>query len=145
MSLREDRQEGFRILEHPSDLGIEAYGRTLARAFEQSASGLISIIVDPSSLSGKESRRVSLAARDTDQLLVKWLEEILYLYDGTGFMTSEAVVEEMTPTGLRAVLRGEAFDSALHTPRLDVKAITYHQLSIRSAQGGFVATVYLDI
>ena len=32
-----------------------------------------------------------------------------------------------------------------HEPGLDVKAITYHQLSIRKIERGFVVTVYLDI
>jgi len=135
----------FRILEHPSDLGIEAYGDTLAMAFEGCALGLVSIFIDPSSVSGRDIRHISLSAQDVDQLLVKWLEEILYLYDGTGFVVKEPVVEELTPTGLRAVLRGEAFKAGLHVTRLDVKAITYHQLSVREVQGGFVVTAYLDI
>ena len=142
---QESKSSGFRILEHPADLGIEAQGETLAEAFEWCAKGLVSILVDTSSVSSREMRTISLSAHDVDQLLVKWLDEILYLFDGAGFVVKEPLVGELTPTGLTAVLRGEAFESGRHESRLDVKAITYHQLSIRELQGGFVVTVYLDI
>lgn len=145
MKRNPESPSGFRILEHPSDLGIEAHGETLAKAFEECARGLVAVIIDPSTVSNREMRRISLSARDADQLLVKWLEEIHYLYDGSGFIVKEPVIEELTATALKGTLMGEAFDPGRHMTRLDVKAITYHQLSIREKQGGFVVTVFVDI
>jgi len=136
---------GFRLLEHPADLGLEAWGGTLAAAFEQAARGLVAIILDPGTIGENETREISLSARDPDQLLVKWLEEVLYLYDGAGFVPSSVRVEELSETHVRAVLRGDPFDHDRHVTRLDVKAITYHQLSISSSGGRHRIRVYLDI
>jgi SHS2 domain-containing protein len=138
-------RSSFRILEHPSDLGIEAYARTLSGAFAACARGLVSIFVDPSTVRIRDERRVSLTAHDRDQLLVKWLEEILYLYDGEGFVSKKSVISTLTGTNLEGFIRGELFDSARHRSRLDVKAITYHQLLIRENKDGVVVRVFVDI
>ena len=138
-------QPGYTILDHPSDLGIEARGRTLAEAFEQAAIGLMSIIVDCSFVERSVSRQVTLVASGSDQLLVKWLSEILYLYDGKHFVCSEFIVSNLRETALTATVSGEMLDPKKHTTKLDVKAITYHQLSVREESKEVVVQVFLDI
>ena len=138
-------QPGFVILDHPADLGIEAQGQTLAEAFEQAAIALMSIILDLTTVEPKEFRDVQLKATDQEQLLVKWLEELLYLYDGENFVGSKFVVEELGPNHLNASVRGEPFSEAKHLTRLDVKAITYHQLLAQQNQEGGRVRVFLDI
>ena len=136
---------GFRILEHPADLGIEASGPSLAEAFAQAASGLISIILDPTGVREAESRTVCLEAADLEQLLVRWLSEILYLYDAQRFVACAFVVEEISAHTFTAVVLGERFDPARHPTRLDVKAVTYHQVNVTQANEGVTVRVYLDI
>ena len=41
-------EKGYTILEHPSDLGIEAHGETMNVAFEQAATALMSVMLDKS-------------------------------------------------------------------------------------------------
>ena len=136
---------GFTILEHPSDVGIEARGATLARAFEEAAAGLISIILDRSAIRPLESRTVSLTASDPEQLLVQWLSEVLYLYDGLHFAAGEFAITELGPSSLRATVRGEQAIPARHQPKLDVKAVTYHQVSVKQDARWCVVRVFLDI
>jgi SHS2 domain-containing protein len=135
----------FSLIEHPADLGIEAQGPTLAAAFEQAAHGFISILVDPATVSGKERREVFVRADDLEQLLVRWLSEVLYLYDGQHYILAECRIHEITPTHLRAVLLGEAHAPERHTPRTDIKAVTYHQIAVESGPTGTCVRVFLDI
>lgn len=138
-------QKGFRILDHPADLGIEAFGRTIEEAFEQAAAALISIILEPSSIQHQESKTIEITAEDREQLLVKWLTEVLYLYDGEGFVGKDFKISELRPTYLKATIYGGKFDPKRYITKLDVKAVTYHQLNvIESEQGGSVR-VFLDI
>jgi len=136
---------GFIILDHPADLGIEAYGRTLAESFEQAALGLISVILDPATVRQVEARKVELNGTDTEQLLVKWLAEILYLYDGQRFVSVNFSIASISPNHLCANVGGETFCEERHLTRLDVKAITYHQLSVRQDKEGSRVKVFLDI
>ncbi len=136
---------GFLILDHPADLGIEAYGQTLAESFEQAALGLMSVILDPSTVATPETKQVDLDAVDIEQLLVKWLSEILYLYDGQRFVPVRFSISRISPDTLRARVFGEEFCEERHSTRLDVKAITYHQLSVHQDNGGCRVRVFLDI
>ena len=136
---------GFTILDHPADLGIEAYGQTLAESFEQAALGLISVILDPATVEPFEARAVDLDAVDTEQLLVKWLAEILYLYDGQHFVPVKFSICSISQSHLQASLWGETFSEEKHLTRLDVKAITYHQLLVRQDENGSRVRVFLDI
>ncbi|TSA21289.1 archease [bacterium] len=137
--------EGYRILEHPADMGIEATGPDLKSAFKQAALGLISIIVDPASVEPREQKAVTLHGTDAENLLVKWLSEILYLYDGEDFVTSTITIKKLAATELDAVLAGETVDGNKHRLKMDVKAITYHQLKVEERQNGCVVSVFLDI
>jgi SHS2 domain-containing protein len=136
---------GFVILDHPADLGIEAYGQTLAESFEQAALGLMSVILDPATVKLVEARQVDLNGADTEQLLVKWLAEILYLYDGQRFVPVKFSIASISQNHLRATVLGEAFCEEKHLTRLDVKAITYHQLSVHQDENGSRVKVFLDI
>ena len=138
-------EAGFLILDHPADLGIEARGETLSEAFEQGACGLTSVILDPACVRPVESRPVRIEAGDRQQLLVRWLTEVLYLYDGLKFAPREFRIGRLSSRLLEAQVRGEPFDRLRHTVRLDVKAITYHQLQIRKRGSGHWLQVFLDI
>ena len=135
----------FRIIEHPSDLGIEARGNTLEEVFVVAARGLMSVILDTSALGAGETRDVLLSASDREQLLVRWLGEILYLYDGQNFAARDFSIQEMTDVSLRAVVRGETVSPGRHRMILDVKAVTYHQLAFREDEKGISVRVFLDI
>lgn len=139
------KPRGHVILEHPSDVGISAHGESLQEAFEEAAQGLMAIILDPAEVRPQTALPVSITAADYEQLLVRWLSEILYLYDGRRFSCTEFSIHELGPTWLVATVRGEDIDTARHHPRLDVKAVTYHQLEVREGRGRAHVRVFLDI
>jgi SHS2 domain-containing protein len=76
---------------------------------------------------------------------VKWLEEILYLYDARGFVPCGIEMKRFTGTQLTAALSGEQISTTKHATRIDVKAITYHQLEIKENEGGVRVRVFVDI
>lgn len=134
----------FEILEHPSDLGIRATGGSLAEAFINAARGLLHVILEGGTLERSE-RLVTLTASDKGHLLVRWLSEVLYLYDAEHFVPAAFRFTEFSDTSLRAEIRGEAFDGLRHQAKLDVKAVTYHQLALEEHPGRCQVTVFLDI
>ena len=138
-------EQGYRILEHPSDVGIEAFGHNLKEAFEYAALGLTSIIVDPASVDPSDQRFVSLKGSDPENLLVRWLSEIIYLYDGEDYLLSDVKINRLTQGELDASLVGETVIEGKHKLRMDVKAITYHQLKVDQRPEGVVLRVFLDI
>ena len=138
-------KKGFTLLEHPADMGIEAHGSNLKEAFEQAAVGLIAIILDPYIIENIETKKVQIYASDFEQLLVKWLTEVLYFYDGKKFASGKFEIETLTPKSLTAIIKGENFNNTKHTTKMDVKAITYHQILVQEKGDGGLIRVYLDI
>lgn len=136
---------GFRILEHPSDVGLEVWGPDLVEVFRQAAQGLISIIIDPVSVGNRDRRTLTIEGSDSENLLVRWLSEILYIYDGEGFLVSDVEITRMHECSLEATLKGERVDARGRQFRTDVKAVTYHQLKIELANNVWTARVFLDI
>jgi SHS2 domain-containing protein len=124
---------------------VEARGASLAEAFRYAALGMMSIILDPSAVRPKEARMVNVEASDPGQLLVRWLSELLYLFDGESFAVHETTVLSLEPGRLAAEVRGESFAPNRHPVRLDVKAVTYHQLSIVETKGSAAVRVFFDI
>jgi SHS2 domain-containing protein len=135
----------FTILDHPADMGIEARGASMKEAFEQAARGLLSIILDYSKVELNKTEYIHVHAADPQQLLVRWLNEILYCFDGQHFIPKECTINQMSDTSLSAEVRGEYFRPSVHRTKLDVKAITYHQLLLKEEKGEYFVRVYLDI
>ncbi|MGB9773554.1 MAG: archease [Bacteroidota bacterium] len=150
------------ILEHPSDVGIEVISSSLKRAFEEAVYGLISIIIEKfpteggigesgalGSIESLKRREIWLNGIDLENILVKWLSEALYVYDGEKLVPTEAIVTELSSSGhgvdLRGVLYCEQFDPAIHRTKLDVKAVTYHQLLVEVAESYTRLRVFFDI
>jgi SHS2 domain-containing protein len=137
--------QGVRYLDHPSDIGIEAHGSTCAEAFGRAAAALIALLLDPSTVEATDHRAVSVHATDVEQLLIRWLSEILYLYDGRGYVAKEFRIAVCTPTHLEATILGEPVQPERHTMRMDIKAVTYHQLAVWQDGQGWGVRVFLDI
>lgn len=135
----------FEILEHTADIGVRARGPSLAALFENAAAGLLDVAFDAGAVAARESR--PLVAEDTDResLLLNWLQEVLWLVDGEGWLPQRVEVREISETRVTGVAHGEPRDPARHAFRVIVKAVTYHLLSVREEQGAWVAEVYLDI
>jgi SHS2 domain-containing protein len=135
----------FEILEHPSDLGIEAHGATMAETFQNAAHGLMSVIAGASLIEPEEERLISLTGLDRENLFVRWMSEILFLYDAEKFLTTDVTFAVINDTSLKATILGQIYDATKHELKLDVKAITYHQLMIEEIDRSWTARVFVDI
>ncbi|MGH9469356.1 MAG: archease [Terriglobia bacterium] len=137
--------EMFRILEHPADVGFEAYGASVAETFANAARALTSIRVDLEMIVLRESVTARAEGRDRESLLFNWLSEVLYLEDAEGWLFAKFEIEEMSDVAFHALARGEKYDPARHQLKSLVKAITYHQLAIEKTDCGWRAQVFVDI
>lgn len=146
---------GYRFLEHTADVGLEASGETLDEAFANAAAGLFALIAE-GPVTPTEEVRVKVTATDLEELLVHWLNELLYLYDTEGLLFSRFRVhiflgEKTGPPSfkLEAQVFGEKADPAKHTRMREVKAATYHGLQLQQrALGGtgrYLLRVVFDV
>ena len=135
----------FRILEHPADVGFEAFGTTREEAFVNAARALFYLIVELETIETREEVSVQVQGADPESVLVNWLSELLYLHDAEGWLFRDFEIQSLQDNSLSALARGEKFQRSRHQAKLLVKAITYHQLALEVTPGGWRAQVYVDI
>ena len=137
---------GYRFLEHTADFRLEIFGTDAADLFIQAAKALTELITDPGSLQGGgQARTVVLSGADWPDLMVNWLRELLYLWEGEQKLICEVTMKVLNPTHLQARVVNEAYDPAKHEIRNEIKAVTYHQIEAGPYKTGWRARVIFDI
>jgi SHS2 domain-containing protein len=140
----------WRPLEHTADVGILVVAPALPVLFADAAAGLLGTVTDPATVFPRIAAELQVEAAALDLLLVEWLDELLFRMDAHRELWVEHHVEvaEREAGGwvLAARCRGERLDPTRHPLRVQVKAITYHELEVVPvAGGGWQARVLFDI
>jgi SHS2 domain-containing protein len=140
--------ERYTILPHAADGKFRAFGATLEEAFANAALATASFMWEWETVPRDRAESIDLRGRDTEQLLYRFLEEILYLFETRRFVLAavEGLVLEPAPEGrrLRAVLRGAVLGPGIGLHG-EVKAITYNAMRIEEGCGGWMAQVVVDL
>ena len=124
---------------------MRVFGVDLRELFAHAAWGLLDLMTDAKRIRPNDSRHLSVEAIDLEDLMVRWLGDLLYLYDTDRFLTTNVTFQALEPTSLRATLRGEIFDAARHPIDTEIKAVTYHQVAVERLETGWQARVIFDI
>ncbi len=136
----------FEVLEHPADIGFRAFGATLPELYANAAMAMLSIADDPAAVEPREEYRLAVESGDRESLMVDWLSEVLYWFDGKRIAFHDVEVRVLEgERRIEGVARGERREGGRHRARLIVKAVTYHQLKVEECGGQWVAEVFLDI
>ncbi|MFN7998922.1 MAG: archease [Bryobacteraceae bacterium] len=135
----------FDILEHPADIGFRAFGDSLPELFANSALAMLSIASDVEQAEPSLDYSLTAAGGGYESLMVNWLNEVLYWFDGKRIALRDIRITQLSPEGLAASGRGEPRDPVRHRAKLIVKAATWHQLKVAQTEGRWFAEVYLDI
>lgn len=139
------RKTIYQEIDHTGDLGMRVFGADLRELFAHAAWGLFDLMTDARRIEPRIRRDVSVEAADLEDLMVRWLGELLYAYDTDRFLTVTAAFHNLEPTRLRATLHGEPFDAARHPIDTEIKAVTYHQIAVERLDAGWQARVIFDI
>ncbi len=135
----------YEFLDHTGDIRFVARGATMAELFENAARALYAAIAEPSGVHPTTERVVEASAEDREMLLVAWLAACQEAFDLDRVLLCEFGVEEISDTHVRGVARGETYDPARHEFRTEIKAVTYHGLSVSETPSGWSATVVCDV
>ena len=130
---------GFRYLDHMTDALIEAYGSTIDEAFENSARGLVNTMFDLGNISANLEVKIEANGHDLYSLFYDWLEKVMLailiekiiLCDfRVNISTTEKIPDGYTYF-LTCTARGEHLDLEKHHLKVEIKAVTYHEMQIK--------------
>jgi SHS2 domain-containing protein len=134
----------FKVLDISGDVSLVIYGTTTEELFQNAALGLYSLITEPSSITDTEKQKVHLESDNEETLLVKWLNELIFLFDTYGFVGKTFSILYQK-NHLSAYISGGIFDEERDEQRLLIKAATYHNLSLKKESMQYEAMVMFDI
>ncbi|MCP2620204.1 archease [Candidatus Aminicenantes bacterium AC-334-K16] len=142
--------EKFKFLPHTADAKFQAFGRTLEEAFAHAALAVCHLMWEPQKIKPVKEILVEVSGRDLKQLLVSFLEEILYQFETREFLLSRVedvrIEERAEPPGywLLARFKGNRMRKGDEIFG-DVKAITYNEMEITQGPDGVFIQVVVDI
>jgi SHS2 domain-containing protein len=135
----------WETFEHEADVGLVVRGRDGAELFAEAGLALFDLVCDLGAVEERRSWALRHEADRIEALLVDWLNDLVYLFEGEGAVCRRFAFPAWSPTGYEAVAFGEPVDPDRHTPRDLVKAATYHGLVVRETDVGLEARIILDV
>jgi SHS2 domain-containing protein len=142
----------YKLLDHTADLGIEITGRTKRELFANAAFALFDILIQDTDNKGKAGRKTgervkirTVSGADVEDLLINFLRELLYLFNGMGFVVNQGMIADCSMKRLVVKLTVEPYDPKRHLIKTELKAVTYHGLAVEKTKKGWKARVIFDV
>ena len=136
----------FTILEHTADIGLKVCGSNLTNLFEEAASAFVSLLLtDCSKTKFQHTTKLEITGEDYVDLMVRWLSEILYLFEAELLVVNHAEIKSISFKKLTAVLKMTEFNPDKHKTINNIKAVTYHNAIINETNDGWHSIVYFDL
>jgi SHS2 domain-containing protein len=137
--------DDFELLEHTADVGMRVRAPSLAAVIERATAGMAEIagLWRPGAVA-RDEIDIGIEAGDPGAVLVDWLNEVLYTLEVRSAALGGVTVRAAGEKGaVGRMVVAELED--VHFQGTPVKAAMLHGLDVRADDGGWVASVYLDI
>lgn len=134
----------YTLFDHTADIGVEIRARTKKELFRRAALAMSQVMtgVPPTDSPGARQHSIYVEGADTEDLLVNFLREVLYLLGENNLYLCDCRIEKGGHRKLFAVLR---LGQLTQRPQLEIKAVTYHGLYVTREKSGWVARVIFDV
>jgi SHS2 domain-containing protein len=139
----------YQLTNHTADIGIRLKNKTLSGLFEDAAFALLDIICDTTKVKPAFGRTISVEAINDEELLNLFLSVLLQEFTVKNNLIKKTQVTEIRAVTsgrkLSAVISGQTYNPKCHTIKAEIKAVTFHNLSIKKTETGYTAEVVFDV
>lgn len=140
-----ERPPLFREIEHTGDTGIEVEAPSRAQLFARAALAMSRLMVEEAGIEEHERREIEVRGTEDVEILHDLLASALNLFLIDGFIWCGASASEQGEH-VTLTLQGEILDRTRHVLLGEIKAVTYHQLSVmRTADALWRARIIFDV
>ena len=130
---------------HTADIGVRVFGKDLKELFENAAFAMFDILADLENLSGDIVETFKLEAANHEELLVSWLDELLYNFYTKQLIFFKFQIDTLTATGLVAHAFGRPVGANRNRLKTEIKAATYSDLKIVATADGYSVNIIFDV
>jgi SHS2 domain-containing protein len=140
-----ENQKKYRLMTRQSELAVKVVGNSQADLFANSAFALFDVMTDLEKIEVKERLPLEVEGADRDDLMVNWMRELLYLYQGSGYLLKEFQIREVRDTFVKADVCGEKIDPDRHDMKKEVTAVAYHQSRMEKTGNQWTAQLIFEV
>ena len=140
-----DNPKPYRILTRSSDLAIKVFGKTQAELFANSAFALFDLMTDVEKVEVRDHLTLEVEGTDRDDLMVNWMRELLYLFQGSGYLLKQFQVHEARDTYVRGEVSGEKYDPDRHEVQREFRSVVYDQSRMEKTGDQWTAQVIFEL
>jgi len=142
----EDISAKYEILDHTADLGIEITSDSYQDLFIDSAKITYSLLTDHTPVSEKAlQKNIPLTAIDKESLLHDWIAEVISLFWSDRIMLTDFIFNSLTNKEAQIEAKSTKVDFDKIDLKEEIKAVTYHNFTIKNVNNKFIANIIYDI
>jgi SHS2 domain-containing protein len=139
------KEPSYALFNHTADLGLIVTGNSCEDLFRNAGLALMELmVINKPNYPGKKTV-ISINGNDFPDLMVKWLSELLYLFEGERQVITEIDINRLSPNNINSTVDIVEFDSRHHEVLREIKAVTYHQIEVMEERGLWTARVIFDL
>lgn len=135
----------YKIIDHTADICIRVFGNSLEEIFIGSAKAMMEVITDVERVNPTKEVSITARGENYEELLVKWLQEILYVHEVKKMVFKDFKIKIKNATKAVGKAYGEKIAVDRHEFYSIVKAVTYHNLKIISSKDKYRVDIVFDI
>jgi SHS2 domain-containing protein len=135
----------YKVLDHTADLRIQVEGTTLCDLYRNAGLALFDLITKSNAGTEQDYITINVSGDDDADLLVNWLRELLFLFNGKELMVNSVVILSLQDLTLTAKAGVISYEPEKFKINCDIKAVTYHQASVKPSPTGYVASIVFDV
>jgi len=135
----------YRLIDHTADVGVHIFGQNQERLFENAAEAMFSLMIEGSVQDKTETVQITLSGDTPEDLLMTWLRTLLSLFNVKNLIVLKTRIHSISGNSLSADLTITPFDAALHSIQNEIKAVTYHGLTVEKKDDRWFAQVIFDV
>ena len=144
-SSSERHMKRYEQFPHTADIGIRAFGKDLKELFENAAFGMFDVIADLEGIKTSTEEFIEAKGETAEELLVAWLDELLYRFCTKEVIYSKFAIEELTDDKIRARVFGRPIAANRNRLKVEIKAVTYSGLKIKKTDKGYQVEIIFDV
>ena len=140
-----EKEKKYRLTTRQSELAVKVTGGSQADLFANSAFALFDVMLDVEKIEIKERLPLEVEGADRDDLLVNWMRELLYLYQGGDNLQKKFLMREVKDPSVKAEDRGEKIDPDRHEIKQEIAAVAYHQSRMTKTGNQWTAQLIFEV
>ncbi|MFO7446315.1 MAG: archease [Ignavibacteriaceae bacterium] len=137
------------FIEHTADIAFQAEADTVEELFTASAYGWKETLLEETVIEAINEKEIILSESSLEELLVYFLDELNFLLNTKKWILSSVtdikIKNEKDIWHLSAKISGEELNPGKHEIKVEIKAVTFHQMDVKYENEKYRTRVVFDI